>query len=321
MLIDSIFVNKSARIARPISPSSILMGGQMEQPKTYADITLLINLVMDFIILWATAKLSGSRIRWGRMAAASLLGAIYAVGYLFWVESIGYSLPFKVGFSVLMVVIGLGPKDWREARHNLLYFYSVSFMSAGAVLATAYLVPGSDRGFWLSHWSLLGGILSVLILGIYGGHIFIHKIVPALLKYRIEMHFGTQTCSGQGFLDTGNSLRDPVTRRPVVVAEYGLIRNCLPQDCRDAVEKNPDENDRLKALSECSWASRLRLIPYSSIGQKNGLLVGFRCDEIIIDPHRLGLSFKNLTIGVYLEKLSSQGDYQLLIPSEIMQNI
>jgi stage II sporulation protein GA (sporulation sigma-E factor processing peptidase) len=72
-------------------------------------------------------------------------------------------------------------------------------------------------------------------------------------------------------------------------------------------------------LSNSSWANRLRLIPFSSIGQKSGMMVGFRCDQVIIDPDWPSALYKNLVVGVYLDRLTIEDNYQLLIPSEILQ--
>ena len=55
----------------------------MEHTPVYIDIILLVNLVMDFLILWAAGKLAGIEIRYGRILTASILGAIYSAGCIF----------------------------------------------------------------------------------------------------------------------------------------------------------------------------------------------------------------------------------------------
>jgi stage II sporulation protein GA (sporulation sigma-E factor processing peptidase) len=298
------------------------MGDRMnDQPKVYADISFLVNFTMDFVILWATAKLSGTSIAYGRLITVSILGGIYGTGYLFPELSAWYSLPIKIIFSCLFVILAFWPRGWQEFKKNLLYFYGVSFVTAGAVIAFSYLIRNNIQSASFSYWWLLGGIFCSLTLGTYGEKYLSQKIIPSLLKYQVELHFGSKVCSGEGFLDTGNGLRDPLTQRPVVVAEYDFLKQCFPQDCKTALENIHDENDMLQALSQSSWANRLRIIPFSSIGQKNGLMVGFRCDKIVVDPDKINLFHKNLVVGVYLDRLSSKDNYQLLIPSEIVQKI
>lgn len=276
---------------------------------------------MDFIILWATAKLSGTSIKYYRFLAVSFLGGIYGVGYLFTEMSIWYSLPMKIVFSCLMVILALLPRGWQEFKKTMLYFYGVSFVAAGATIGISYLLHDNSQGVSFSYWWLMGGIFCAFLLGNYGEKYLSQKLIPALLKYRVELHFGDAICQGEGFLDTGNGLRDPLTHRPVVVAEYGLIKECFPDDCKAAMDNFHDENDILQALSTSSWANRLRVIPFSSIGQKNGLMVGLRCDEIVVDPDKINLLYKNLVVAIYLDQLSSKDNYQLLIPSEILQKV
>ncbi|PKM77646.1 MAG: sigma-E processing peptidase SpoIIGA [Firmicutes bacterium HGW-Firmicutes-15] len=292
----------------------------MNQPKVYADITFLVNFTMDFMILWATAKLSGRPIVYGRCIIASLLGGIYGVAYLFPEMSTWYSLPAKIIFSCIIIVAAFGHRGWKDLKKTLICFYGVSFIMAGATIAVSYL-SNNSQGLSFSYWWLLVGIICAFLLGSYGGKYISAKIIPALLKYRVELHFGDAICRGEGFLDTGNGLRDPLTQRPVVVAEYELLKECFPDDCRAVMDNFSDDNDILQGLSMSSWANRIRVIPFSSIGKKNGLMVGLRCDEIVVDPDKINLLHKNLVVGIYLDKLSTKENYQLLIPSEILQKI
>lgn len=293
----------------------------MEQPKVYADVSFLINFSMDFMILWATAKLSRTSVKIKRLLAVAFLGGIYGVLYLLPQMSFWYSMPLKVLFSAIMIILAFAPKQWRDFKTNLISFYAVSFCMAGATIAVSCLKGSSGQNLDFYYWCLLGGIGCALFVGQYAARYLSQKIIPALLKYRVELHFGKQTCMGEGFLDTGNSLRDPITRRPVVVAEYDLVRECFPDDCRAVLDNCKDENEVFQGLSNSSWANRLRLIPYQSIGQKNGLMVGFRCDEIVVDPGKINLLYKNLVVGIYQHRLGPAEGYQLLIPSEILQKI
>jgi len=293
----------------------------VDQPKVYADVSFLINFTMDFMILWATARLSATPIKYGRFMAVAVLGGIYGVVYLVVEMSFWYTLPIKIIFSFLMIILALSPRGWQEFKKNLINFYAVSFCMAGATIAVSCLRGNTNQGLNFYYWCLLGGIICALFLGNYAGKYLSQKIIPALLKYRVELHFGKKMCIGEGFLDTGNSLRDPVSQRPVVVAEYDLVKECFPDDCKAALENYDSQNEVLEALSISSWANRLRLIPYNSIGQKNGLMVGFRCDEMVVDPGKINLLYKNLVVGIYHDQLGPADSYQLLIPSEILQKI
>lgn len=291
----------------------------MNQPVVYADVTFLVNFIMDYIILWSTSKLTGRKTDYWRFAGMAILGGIYGVGNLFPHLNGLYSWPAKIVVSLAIVMLAFPPRGWPDFSKTLLAFFGVSFVAAGATVALGFQFNQAvgDRGGAL--WWLLGGILGAVVVGYQGEKYLARKLIPALLKHQVELHFGHKVCRGKGFLDTGNHLRDPLTHRPVVVAEYELLKNCIPRDCQAIMENNGDQNDVLEALSSSSWANRLRLIPFTSIGQKNGMMVGFRCDQVIIDSRLPSAIYKNLVVGIYLDRLTVEDDYQLLIPSEILQ--
>lgn len=289
----------------------------MDGPKVYADVTFAINLLMDFIILWATARLAGIGVIFARLFTAALLGAIYSVLYLYLATTLCYSIPAKILFSCLLLIIGLAPQNWTEFKKSLAYFYGISFAVAGASIAASYLVV-PEQGFKFSYLWLLAGATFAFLIGVYGEKYLLRRIVPSLLRFGVELRFGAQICNGQGFLDTGNGLKDPLTKRPVVVAEYEFLKQCLPEDFRQAFDDTRDEDDILDRLSHSSWANRLRIIPFSSIGRKNGILVGVRADSILVNMGKKNVLHNNVVIGIYRDKLSQDGSYHLLIPSEIM---
>jgi stage II sporulation protein GA (sporulation sigma-E factor processing peptidase) len=290
----------------------------VDGPKVYADVTFAVNLVMDFIILWATARLADTRVVFPRLLVAALLGAIYSVFYLYLAMSVYYSVPAKIMFSFLLLIIGLAPQTWTEFKKVLVYFYGISFAVAGASIAASYLVVAPGEGFKFSYLWLLAGIIFALLIGAYGEKYLLRRIVPNLLRFGVELRFGARSCNGQGFLDTGNGLKDPLTKRPVVVAEYEFLKPCLPPDFQQAFDDTRSEDDMLERLSQSSWANRLRIIPFSSIGRKNGILVGVRADAILVNMGKKNVLHNNVVIGIYRDKLSQDGSYHLLIPSEIV---
>ncbi len=212
----------------------------------------------------------------------------------------------------------MAPQTWTEFKKALVYFYGISFAVAGASIAVSYLMVAPGEGFRFSYLWLLAGAIFALLIGVYGEKYLLRRIVPNLLRFGVELRFGAQSCNGQGFLDTGNGLKDPLTKRPVVVAEYEFLKQCLPEDFQQAFDDTRDEDDILDRLSQSSWASRLRIIPFSSIGRKNGILVGIRADAILVNMGKNKVLHNNVVIGIYRDKLSQDGSYHLLIPSEII---
>ena len=111
----------------------------MSQTPVYIDVILVVNLVMDFLVLWATGKLAGVRIVYRRLLAASVLGAVYSVGSVFSDLSPWYDFPVKVIISGLIVILAFWPGSGQVFLKVWGYFYGVSFAMAGAVVGVSYL--------------------------------------------------------------------------------------------------------------------------------------------------------------------------------------
>ncbi|MDD3022433.1 MAG: sigma-E processing peptidase SpoIIGA [Syntrophomonadaceae bacterium] len=288
-------------------------------PEVYADISFLVNFFMDFLILWASASLAGIKIIYKRIAFASFFGGIYAVGSLFPGLGIYYSLPLKILFSFLMILLAMRLDNWNQFKKVLIYFYGINFLVAGASIATSYVFNSNPYENSFTFVYLLAGISCALAIGLFGKKYLLNKFIPNLLNFDIELRFDNNSCKGNAFLDTGNSLRDPLTNRPVIVAEYQYLKNILPEDFKSAVENVQDEKDMIDALIDTDWAKRLRIIPFSSIGRKNGMMLGVRADQVIINNGTHDIFYPNTVVGIYREKLSSEDKYHFLIPSQMLQ--
>ena len=291
----------------------------MNHPTVYLDLTFLNNFIMDYIILWATSRLSGLKPHHARIAVASLMGAAYAVGYLCFQGSALFSLTGKIVVSVILVTLAIKPARWQDYSKILLYFYLINFTVAGATIALSSLLAGTGSvQFFPAIWIVVA-VLAALAIGMFAGRYIKEHLLPGLLKFPVVLRFGKQHCTGHGFVDTGNALKDPLTSKPVIVAEYELIKPCLPPELQNLVEKAPSEEALLEKILASSWANRLRLIPFSSIGRKNGMLLGVRADEVVLNIGTKDIMHTNTVIGIYRERLNPQGSYQLLIPADMVE--
>lgn len=291
----------------------------MANSEVYLDLTFLNNFIMDFIILWATSRLSGVKPHYTRITVAALLGALYAALYLWQMGGILYSLAAKIAVSLIIVYIAIRPLHMKDYGKVLLYFYLINFTVAGATIAISYLLPNmAAQGSFPGLWIMVAG-LTALAIGLFAGRYVKNHLLPGLLKFQVELRFGGNRCYGHGFVDTGNALKDPLTSKPVIVAEYDLIKDCLPQDLRDMTEADHSEGAMLEQIMGSSWAHRLRLIPFTSIGKKNGMLLGIRADEVVLNIGSKDIQHKNAVVGIYREQLNPQGSYQLLIPADMVE--
>ena len=115
-------------------------------------------------------------------------------------------------------------------------------------------------------------------------------------------------------IDTGNLLKEPITNTPVVVVEHTLLYECIPKEILNHIEdilggdfsKIPDEIKQ-------EYISRLKVIPFSSLGKQNGMLLGIKADGIEIKDEDEEKKEENVIIGIYNKSLTKRGEYRALL--------
>lgn len=119
----------------------------------------------------------------------------------------------------------------------------------------------------------------------------------------------------KSIIDTGNFLREPISKLPVIVVEKRALEKIIPNYILDNLENiiNGEEVE----LKE--YISKVRLIPFSSLGRENGMLLGIKADAILIETEEKSVILNNAIIGVYNGILNKMGKYQALIGLEILE--
>ena len=124
-----------------------------------------------------------------------------------------------------------------------------------------------------------------------------------------RLTLGERTAELTALVDTGNTLSDPVTGRPVMVAEGDSVKELLPQDCRPGPEDLRDPAGAVARLSAGSCKGRFHLLPYRAVGVDRGLLLALRVDRLELD----GADQGPLLVALSPTPVSDGGGYRALI--------
>lgn len=294
----------------------------------YADVILLENLIMNYLILWSTARLARYRYSKVKILIASLLGSIYAVLYYFPEYRYLYSFFMKILFSIFIVTIAYTPAYFHLLLKLIGIFYILSFVFGGAAFGLFYFINGLD--LTRNGISFIGDFpVKILVVAVIAAYFTVrfswdyihHRIKRERLVLKVEMSFDKKRLCLDALVDTGNSLRDPITSAPVMITEYEMVRELLPDDIQKIFEQC-GEND-LNAIAEImaisKWAARFRIIPYKSLGRENGMLVGFKPDMVTIFDSSRKVQLSNIIIAIYRKKLSRDREYSALIYPEMLK--
>lgn len=294
----------------------------------YVDVWILrlgCNFLFEYLLLWATATITCTRTTPRRLALASLVGTTHYFLYL--LAGLGLIpfygllrfLPVIILVSVAMLVIAFRTLVWSRLVAVAGHFYGIGFVAAGAGMATAYLL--GDLGTPQFTVGTLASILTILILAELGWGIVHERMVNRVYQIPVEISCEGIVINVPALIDTGNNLKDPLNCQPVIIVEQAALNPLLPLELREIISQldQGDVNamERLAHLEK--WQTRLRLIPFSSIGKKNGLLVGFRPDEIKVANQPMNQSLRP-TIAIHPHSLDPKGEYVALVPPTIVEN-
>lgn len=241
----------------------------------YLDLVIVLNFLVDLLLILGTNRLAGFGAQAPRAALAAAVGAGYAaicflpgfsfLGNLFW------RLAALTGMSA--IAFGCGKS---AVRRGVLFVF-LSMALGGIALG----IGNGGIG------ALILAALGVAILCTLGfcGRPGQEKFVSVCVCY------GERRLHMTALLDTGNTLRDPISGTPVLVVGAPEARKLL--------DLTADELLRPAQTLERLGKRGLRLIPYHAVGQSAGMLLGLRADRVEINGRHqeMIVAFAPQTIG------------------------
>lgn len=136
----------------------------------------------------------------------------------------------------------------------------------------------------------------------------------------LEIEIEGKNITIPAMIDTGNMLREPITDSAVVVVEKEKIAKIFPDNFLDKLDINEANNlEKItNSLQGTNYLSRFRLIPFSAVGRKNGMLVGFRADKVKVISDELEIEKDKVIVGLYDNSLSQGEKYNALIGMDLI---
>lgn len=294
----------------------------------YIDVVLIENLIMNYIILLATGMILKIKIKHIRLIIGSLLGAIYTIiGYIGILE-IYSSFILKIILSIMIVYIAYYPQTLKKMWKELLFFYLTSFVFGGVAFSLIYIVKPQEiimkNGLFLGTYPLktviLGAIVAFVII-ITAFKIIKSKISKKDLICEITVEIEGKKIITKALIDTGNMLKEPITNTPVVVIEHTLLYDVIPKEILNHLEEiiGGDFKEIPEEIKN-KYVSKLKLIPYSSLGKQNGMLLGIKAKKLIIvkGEEKEKIEKENIILGIYDKSLTKKGEYRAIIGMEFV---
>ncbi len=218
----------------------------------YRLLVIAVSMGVDLLLIWGVAELVGVPLRWFRVGLSVILGGMYTLVCVYSESGIqgSYFWRFLLWASEGWICFGGNSGGFRR---GVFFAVLAAAVSEGAAGVGGLSVRGMGSG------ALLVCALCLLDMR---RHRLKKPYVPVLLIWE------NQKERILALRDTGNTLRDPVTGEPVLVAGPSVAQRMLGLT-------EEELSTPAKTLVD-GKIKGLRLIPYRSVGQSNGMLLAVR---------------------------------------------
>lgn len=297
--------------------------------EVYLDMLFLLNFIMDYFIFLMVSKITYQKVSRRRLCLGSVIAAIlYCLVVITPFLRTKNIVLYLIILPLIPIQVIFKPKKVRK--------WIQTFIIANI---TALVIGGMSYGiyYWVQEQDIVSNIykktyesFSIVML-IFS--IFVSYMIIQICRYyaqkrntEIQKLYEVQVlCNGQqvkfeALLDTGNKVYDPVSKCPVIIAEYAVLKMLLPEEISKCYsEKEDDITCIVQAASKCEFGTRIRLIPYHSLGNPNGILLGFKADGVYIEGSDLGNKLiEDVIIAIYQHNLSSENTYHGLLHGDLV---
>lgn len=292
----------------------------------YLDVVFLENIIINYIIIYATGIISKSKINQLRISLASLFGAIYSIIYYIFRLKIYSSFVLKIILSIFIIYVAFNSKNIKELSKQVLLFYLVSFVFGGAAIAIIYMVNSQNvtiqNGVLVGNYTIktvLIGIVIAYFTVIMAFNLIKNKISKKDLICEVSVTLNKKKVYTKAMIDTGNLLKEPITNTPVIVMEHTLFYDIMPKEILNNIENilGGDLSGIDKNLQD-EYISKLKVIPFSSLGKQNGMLLGIKAEDLNVSFKDETKTIEKIIIGIYNKSLTKRGEYRALLGVEIL---
>ena len=244
-------------------------------------------------------------------------------------NKISLNFMLKITLSIVMVYISFMPKHFKDMLKMIIFFYLTSFVFGGAALGVIYMINSGkisiQNGILIGKytiWTVFIGIIIAFFVMLLAFKFVKSKFSKNDLFCNIKIKINQKEIETKALLDTGNLLKEPITNIPVVVVEHKLLYKTIPNEILDNIEQilGGDLNNIPEEIKN-EYISKLKVIPFTSLGKQNGMLLGLKAEGLEIEEKDYVKNVDKVIIGMYDKKLSKKDEYSALLGFDVIKGL
>lgn len=286
----------------------------------YVDVLVFLNTVITFLILLTTVEISGVEAEKSRLIIGSVVGGVYSLLILAPSLNLFFIILTRFAICVSTVFITFHIRNIKKMLKCLLCFVVISFLFAGAVYYFAGIFSDNfmhvNNGYAYINISAASLILITVLLYFAVKLInkkFFRKTKKDIL-YKIEITYNGIKISSCALFDSGNSVKDIYTGKPVIIIQESEIKTFFDVSVLEKLRNFLYEKKETTKLPK-----GFRLIPVKTIaGEK--ILPAFSADKAEISDGDIHRIIENPCIAITAD-LPENEKYKALINDEIIKQV
>lgn len=290
----------------------------------YADIFFILNFFMNFIVLWLSSIISKNKKSILKIFFGSL---IMTIMYMIIVFNTFFYRFYGVISGQIILAVGILIVFKSNSLKEFLIHILRTDITAASVFGFIYMVSRFINNNKSLIYSIYEGFsFKIMILSsviIYILTIFFRKYISKTLNCEkfcdIEIYFNNKNICLTTLIDTGNELKDPLNGRSAVISQVEEIVKLFDDETALSILQNAraEPTVLISSIKNSELLKKIRLLPFKSIDNDKGLMVGFLSDKlkITLSDGRERI-IENVTVGIYSGSLSKKGIYKAIIDYE-----
>ncbi len=281
----------------------------------YIDVCFLTDCFFNILSLYLTAILLRMPVHNLRCLAASAIGSFWnclLLLYPIYDHTAELLLTVLLIGTIMTSVMFFG--DWyqeykeiesgngQKHRISMLTGLFRRCMMADLTLVLSSMLLGGFVSF-IKEQFFLTDLETLTVIGLItaaAGLSFGELLIPSKLgkvRFSVSLFYKGKHREFTALADSGNRLRVPETGKPVVLVSYEALNGF------------------------CDRISGGFYIPYRSVGTEHGLLFAITFEKMEIRKNGTCITIENPAVAIVKESLSSNGDFNMLLPEEYVTEI
>lgn len=194
--------------------------------KIYLDIVLLINFGFDFLLLLSVSLILRRNASIYKLLIGSFIGSISILTLFMKINSIQLFF-IKLIISILMCISSFKYKNLKYTIKNIIFLYLSSIVLGGALYLLNIEFSYKNQGIIFYKNKLSINFIILIITTPIILYIYIKECKSLKTNYsnyhKVEIKINNETIKCNGFIDTGNKLKDPYKKRPIILMNNNYL--------------------------------------------------------------------------------------------------